>query len=683
MNSIYHCYESCAPEDQHLPQTNYRLLVQEVAQIALNLEARLESKQTDALAMDLCASMRAPSLDKLCSLFALSEVDRKLLLLCLALEIDPLFSTLCVKYGNPCPTLRLAFLLFGEQWVALSPSSALRYYALIELIDHGTGFVHQTIKLSPWTLFYLTKGISDGPWLRRRLRRSPGVITELDSQCRDAQRLSRFWHHQTSQTETSLKERTAASLSTAQLVAADTYSAIQVAAIASTQCQLALYTLDLQVLPSCYDELDIFRRLLERELIVNPFLLFIDCSLLVEAQLPEEQHHRLKTFIETLIRCSPCSCVLFAAQPLSLVSVIVESIYLQDISVSEQLELWKKNLAVNASKSDRINTQIVPDNDLQQLSNQFNFNSREISAIVRRAQCDTDNNNPLSAAMLWHLCREKKRLQLNGLAHIIAPGKNCWENIVLPEEERICLRSLVTQVSQRQRVYQNWGFGRESGYGNGICALFAGSSGTGKTMAARIIASELQLDIYQVDLGNVADKYIGETEKNLEKIFRAAEYSGAILLFDEADALFGKRTKVNDSRDRHANMGVSFLLQRIESYNGLSILTTNHRSSMDDAFLRRFRFIIQFPFPSEQERYHIWKNVFPARAPTEALDYRKLARLSLSGGSIRNIALQAAFHAAGENSVIGMKHILEATRQDYIKAEKSLRDDLVYDWVCN
>lgn len=172
----------------------------------------------------------------------------------------------------------------------------------------------------------------------------------------------------------------------------------------------------------------------------------------------------------------------------------------------------------------------------------------------------------------------------------------------------------------------------------------------------------------------------GETEKNLEKIFQLAESSGAILLFDEADALFGKRSKVNDSRDRYANLEISYLLQRMESYAGLSILTTNLKSSMDDAFVRRLRFIVQFPFPGAAQRAAIWRRIFPVATPTPALDYEGLAGIELPGGAIRNIALTAAFHAAGDGGVVTMAHLREATREEFGKLDRTLREDLVKDW---
>lgn len=210
--------------------------------------------------------------------------------------------------------------------------------------------------------------------------------------------------------------------------------------------------------------------------------------------------------------------------------------------------------------------------------------------------------------------------------------------------------------------------------GLGISALFAGESGTGKTMAAEVLAKELHLDLYRIDLSGVVSKYIGETERNLRRVFDAAETSGAMLLFDEADALFGKRSEVRDSHDRYANIEVSYLLQRMEAYRGLAVLTTNMKAALDVAFSRRLSFVVQFPFPDQHQRELIWRRIFPAATPVEPLDYAKLARLSMSGGNIRSIALNAAFLAADEGAAVGMRHLLQAAHTEAAKRERPLSD---------
>jgi len=227
-------------------------------------------------------------------------------------------------------------------------------------------------------------------------------------------------------------------------------------------------------------------------------------------------------------------------------------------------------------------------------------------------------------------------------------------------------------MRQRDVVNEQWGFAAKHERGLGLTALFAGNSGTGKTMAAEILAADLDLDLYKIDLASVVSKYIGETEKNLRAIFTAAEESGAILLFDEADALFGKRSEVRDSHDRYANLEISYLLQQMESYRGVAILTTNMQHALDPAFLRRIRFIVQFPFPDAAARARIWRRIFPAATPVANLDFDRLGQLNVTGGTIRNIAMHSAFLAADDSMRVEARHIVAAARTEYAKMEKPL-----------
>lgn len=252
-------------------------------------------------------------------------------------------------------------------------------------------------------------------------------------------------------------------------------------------------------------------------------------------------------------------------------------------------------------------------------------------------------------------------------------------------QDVVCLSVFSSEpVSERDRaqhqtkVLSEWGFDNHFSMGKGINALFTGVPGTGKTMAAEAIAHELQLDLYKIDLSQIVSKYIGETEKNLDRIFTAAATSNAILLFDEADAIFGKRSEVKDARDRYANIEIGYLLQKMEKYEGIAILTTNLANNIDDAFTRRLSFIIGFPFPKEAERYQIWQKIFPASTPRSAeLDLEFMARrFEIAGGNIRNIALAAAFLAAAEKADdVTMSHLLRATRREYQKIGKIILDE--------
>jgi len=270
--------------------------------------------------------------------------------------------------------------------------------------------------------------------------------------------------------------------------------------------------------------------------------------------------------------------------------------------------------------------------------------------------------------------------RLESLAQRIEPSVT-WDDLVLPPTTLSLLHEIPAEVRQRSKVYDDWGFSRKMNRGFGISALFTGPSGTGKTMAAEVTARDLSLPLYRVDLSAVVSKYIGETEKNLRRLFDTAEDSGAILLFDEADALFGKRSEVKDSHDRYANIEISYLLGRLESYRGVAILATNMKSALDPAFLRRLRFIVEFPLPDQECRIAIWRRIFPPQAPTRDLDFAKLSRLNIAGGSIRNIALNAAFLAAAADESVCMAHLLQAARSEYARLEQPLTESEFGDWT--
>ena len=271
--------------------------------------------------------------------------------------------------------------------------------------------------------------------------------------------------------------------------------------------------------------------------------------------------------------------------------------------------------------------------------------------------------------LLWDTLRESARGGLDTLAQRIVSNAD-FSDLVLPPSVAAQLREIAAQLRHRRTVYDEWGFGAKHGRGLGIAALFTGESGTGKTLAAEAIAAEARLDLYRIDLASVVSKYIGETEKNLAKLFDAAERSGAVLLFDEADALFGKRSEVKDSHDRYANIEVAYLLQRIECYRGLAILTTNLKSALDRAFLRRIRFVVQFPFPDAASRVELWRRAFPPQAPLGALDWAALAKLQLAGGNIRGIAVNAAFRAAARGGTIEHADVMASARAEFSKIER-------------
>ncbi len=322
-------------------------------------------------------------------------------------------------------------------------------------------------------------------------------------------------------------------------------------------------------------------------------------------------------------------------------------------AVPARAALWRQALGDNAKNA-----------DLSRLATQFALDAQGIAAAVAEAGVGED-----FGSSLWQAARRQGRRALDGLAMRI-DSRAVWADLVLPADQIETLKDLARHLGQQWRVNQDWGWAAKGARGLGTAVLFAGPSGTGKTLAAEVLAGELRLDLYRIDLSQVVSKYIGETEKNLARIFDAAEASGAILLFDEADALFGKRSEVKDSHDRYANVEVSYLLQKMEAYRGLAILTTNQKSALDPAFLRRLRHVVSFPFPDAEARTAIWQGIFPLETPREGIDPAALARLNLSGGSIRSVALNAAYLAAGEDQAVTMRHVQRAARREYAKLEK-------------
>ncbi len=328
--------------------------------------------------------------------------------------------------------------------------------------------------------------------------------------------------------------------------------------------------------------------------------------------------------------------------------------------------------------------------DLDALAGRFRTTQGEVAAAVVAAfDCALwrEASHPPTSGMstppavrptlqdLFAAARAQASHNLGELAHKVE-ARYGWDDIVLPSDQLSQLKEICQQVKHRHVVYDEWGFDRKLSLGKGLNALFAGPPGTGKTMAAEVIARELQLDLYKIDLSQIVSKYIGETEKNLDRIFREARASYAILFFDEADALFGKRSEVKDAHDRYANIEVGYLLQKMEEYDGIAILATNLRQHMDDAFVRRMHVIIEFPFPDEEYRRRIWEVTFPHEAPlAEDVDFGLLAReIKLAGGNIKNIALAAAFYAAEDVGVVSRRHLMRAARREYEKLGRTLNE---------
>ncbi|HUJ10365.1 MAG TPA: AAA family ATPase [Verrucomicrobiae bacterium] len=336
---------------------------------------------------------------------------------------------------------------------------------------------------------------------------------------------------------------------------------------------------------------------------------------------------------------------------------------------STRQELWNRYL----------NGSVAPDAkpEVTAVAGKFRLNPGQVRNAVQTAmdlaRSRADDHGVIRTQDLYAACRLQSNQKLNGLARKIDP-KHTWSDIVLPEDSLAQLREICQRVEHRDRVLEQWGFDCKLSMGKGVNALFAGPSGTGKTMAAEVIANSLGLELYKIDLSQIVSKYIGETEKNLSAVFAAAENSNSVLALDECEAILGKRSEVRDSHDRYANIEISYLLQKMEEYEGVSILTTNLLANLDDAFVRRLAFTVHFPFPDETFRQRIWAGIWPEQTPRAGdLDLGFLARqFKLSGGNIRNIALAASFLAAEDGGIVTMAHVLQATRREFQKMGKAL-----------
>ncbi len=338
-----------------------------------------------------------------------------------------------------------------------------------------------------------------------------------------------------------------------------------------------------------------------------------------------------------------------------------------------RLKLWEKELGNGKF-------QVESDLDVKEVSNKFNFSGGQIIDTAFYAGNFAGWRDPKNKRIcnndLIQACKQQSNLRLPTLAQRIEPHYS-WEDIVLPKNNMEMLKEICNHVNHRDQVFNDWGFGAKLSLGKGLNILFSGPPGTGKTMAAEVIAGELGLNIYKIDIASMVSKYIGETEKNLACLFSEAENTDVMLFFDEADALFGKRTEVRSSHDRHANVETGFLLQKMEEHRGIVVLATNLRKNMDDAFLRRINFTMEFAMPDEEHRLSIWQGIWPDKIPLcSDIDPQLLAnRFEISGANIRNIAVMAAFLSAEEGTKVELKHLMKAARREYQKIGEMIMDD--------
>jgi AAA+ superfamily predicted ATPase len=608
---------------------------------------------------------RPPALARLTKTFGLSPFETGILLLCAGMELDDALPGLCAAAqgdpARPYPTFGLALAMLPQaHWSALSPDAPLRHWRLIEI---GTGPVlaRAPLRIDERVLHFLV-GVHR---LDDRLAVLVDPLRPVDthdlvpSQAVIAEQVAEAWSGAARGRD----------LAVVQLCGS-VPDCRPVAAAAAGLLGLRAASLPAERLPAAAADLDSLLRLWEREAALSGLgVLLVDC----DDNLPAESDaaRARAAAVALLLERAAGPVILREREPRRITTRPAAILEVGHPTRAEQVGIWRDALGDGLLDSDA----------LAAAAGQFSLSLPAIRAIAAEARA-ASGSPPMGdiAATVWDLCRRRLRSALDGLAQRVESDLH-WDDLVLPAEQKQTLHVIAAQLRQRGTVYDDWGFARKSRRGLGISALFYGPSGTGKTMAAEVLANELRLDLYHIDLSRIVSKYIGETEANLRRVFDAAEENGAILLFDEADSLLGTRTQVKDSHDRYANIEVSYLLQRMEAYRGLAVLTTNMRGALDPAFLRRIRFAVPFPFPDAPQRAAIWRQVFPAAAATHGLDPERLASLRLAGGNIRNIALNAAFLAADAGEPVQMHHLRDAARAEYAKLERRLTQAETAAWA--
>jgi hypothetical protein len=620
-----------------------------------------------ARAMESAAVVEpAPALLILAERFGLSRFERDVLLLCAAMELDTSIASLCsLAQGSnrPYPTFGLALALFDEPvWEALSPDRPLRHWRLLEINQPGAQPLTTSALRADERIVNYLKGLN---YVDDRLTPFLVPLKAWDNS-------KTLPKSQQDAAETIIRKLQVRNethqLPIIQLPGNDSASKQLIALHAVSTLGLHLYRLPAEWLPANAMELDTLARFINRESVLLPVAFYVDAGEIDKAAGETPETNRASVLNRFLTRIN-CLVFLDTRDVRTFSSAQTITLDVGKPTRAEQQAAWSEALREAAADSPA------------QLAGQFNLGLAEIDRIAKAAtggfaEVIVPDERTLHER-LWDECLTSTRPRLDELAQRL-DAKATWSDLVLPAQETNLLHQIAAQVSQRAKVYEEWGFSRKMNRGLGISALFSGDSGTGKTMAAEVIANELRLNLYRIDLSAVVSKYIGETEKNLRRLFDAAEDGGAILFFDEADALFGKRSEVKDSHDRYANIEINYLLQRLEAYRGLAILATNMKNALDAAFTRRLRFMVNFPFPGLAERREIWREVFPPQTLTSGLDIDRLSQLNLTGGNIHNVALNAAFLAAKANKPVTMQSVFKAARAEFGKLERLVSEADLY-----
>ncbi|WP_380874676.1 ATPase [Sphingomonas sp. DBB INV C78] len=581
---------------------------------------------------------QSPSrIDEVVATFALNPAELTLLMIAAAQEMRP-----DALAGNAATAGLAQSVSDGDIWAALCPQGALRRWHILEL--EGAGPIgERRLRIDERMLHHMLGVDYLDPRLEGLIDTPPDPPEPSADERSLAADLARLW-----------RLDVVSGWPVLQLGGAGSEGKFAVAALLAEPYGQRLFRIARADIPHAAYERLTLARLCDRELALSNGLLVVTGD-----SKGDEDERAAAQFVDMLLGPT----IVVAADPLPLERRRRLRADMPGGSAEQRRMMWTRALGTTA--------QMVGEAAIDQIAGQFSLDSAGIRMAADLAQDPARHRPDLPVDRLWDAARAQARQRIDDLAERI-DSKVGWDDLVLPPDRLAQLRDIAVHVRRAHQVHESWGWSQRGARGLGVTALFAGPSGTGKTMAAEIIAAELRLDLYRIDLSQVVSKYIGETEKNLRRIFEAAETGGAILLFDEADALFGKRSEVKDSHDRYANVEISYLLQRMEAYRGLAILTTNLKSSLDNAFMRRLRFVVDFPFPDATLRSGIWQRIFPADTPVADLDMARLARLQVAGGAIRTIAINAAFLAAEDGRAVDQQHVLAAARREYAKLEKPI-----------
>ncbi|WP_299773908.1 ATP-binding protein [uncultured Tateyamaria sp.] len=610
---------------QTTPEMELALLREGLEATIGSVRARL-SALAEGTALPPFVASKESALLRLSSIFRLTEVEQELLLLAVAMELDGATAAAVQALGGRevCDVSVAERLVGPAIWDALVPEAPLRRWRLLEL--GGAGPLWQRSLRADERIVHALLGTM---YLDQRLEGmvrpvwADGVVSARERDL--AERLTQAW-------------RGVARPPVILLGGRDAAAKRALAAEAAARLGMGLYRVAAVDIPGDWVQRYALAIFLDRELALSSAAVLIEGAAGAFADLISGP------------------TILAADDPDLPERQPVLRLDLAEADRRERRDLWQQALGTQGEAA-----------LLDRVAAQFALPPSAIRAAA--AEMEPGMEPEALTGRLWQAARLQGRRALDGLADRIE-SRAGWGDLVLPEDQLSVLKDLAGHLRDAWVVNQEWGWEGKSPRGLGAAALFAGPSGTGKTLAAEVLAGELALDLYRIDLSQVVSKYIGETEKNLSRIFEAAEDGGAILLFDEADALFGKRSEVKDSHDRYANVEVSYLLQRMEAYSGLAILTTNQKGAVDKAFLRRLRYVLNFPFPDAAARAEIWARIFPDETPLEGVRPDALAALNIAGGAIRSIALNAAYLAAGVGEPVRMGHVLLAARREYTKLEK-------------